>query len=352
MAVLSGHATGFPSGYHKYIQRSRKPAELKLTIEKNLKNVPIYDKKGNVIALLKAGDQLGTLVDTNLYSVPNAKSQAKWSGTKYFLKFKIKIKGKIVESFVSIYFIRKPTGIESTTVHEDAVVEGINEYLNSAIPPRNLIIKGIYGTKLVLKNPFKAVQLPGAGRKSAKADIKIIDRFGRPLAFFSHKAGKGAKAFQQYSGITKESGTKISTHPEVVNFTKKVYNITGGLLKNKDRFARKLTNKKLIGYIIFGKDYTPSILSGGPFNCHFLAQGKVFFEPHNNGIDAYMKFEHHVIMKSEEKFFVSGEYEPVLQARFQNTMTRAIGQPPYKTYKARGGIFPAESAGMSVAKFI
>ena len=57
-----------------------------------------------------------------------------------------------------------------------------------------------------------------AGSSGAKADFVGINSKGESKIFISHKDGRGAKDFQQYSGLSSRSGGSIYDHPEVKSF--------------------------------------------------------------------------------------------------------------------------------------
>ena len=51
-----------------------------------------------------------------------------------------------------------------------------------------------------------------------KADFAIVDKKGKEIFWISHKKTGGAKAFQQYGGVSKSAGRKISTHEQTQEF--------------------------------------------------------------------------------------------------------------------------------------
>ena len=61
-----------------------------------------------------------------------------------------------------------------------------------------------------------------------KADLALFDSRGNPVFWISHKKAGDASAFQQYSGISAQSGSTIYQHTECQNFMRKVVEHLGG----------------------------------------------------------------------------------------------------------------------------
>ena len=79
--------------------------------------------------------------------------------------------------------------------------------------------------------------------REAKADIVLKNSKGTRLIYISHKAAGGAKAFQQYGGISETAGTKempglVYNNPEVQKFLNDLYS----LYKSSLDFSSKLFN--------------------------------------------------------------------------------------------------------------
>ena len=134
------------------------------------------------------------------------------------------------------------------------------------------------------KYTFKNIVGMNANAGTPKSDISLVSWNGKTLqnvAFLSYKKGGGAKAFQQYGGISKTAGDVIFEH----NFTKKwrddVVALQGSGFKKgssgglqKDVY-RKIGNtaggKKIKNLITYGPDYGKSKF--GEENCHVIVQG-------------------------------------------------------------------------------
>ena len=97
-----------------------------------------------------------------------------------------------------------------------------------------------------------------AGSSGAKADFVGINSKGESKIFISHKDGRGAKDFQQYSGLSSRSGGSIYDHPEVKSFREDIAKKeTSDFYRQAYRsaFYREIEDKQLKQKAIFGKDY-------------------------------------------------------------------------------------------------
>ncbi len=125
----------------------------------------------------------------------------------------------------------------------------------------------------------------------------------KDVCFISHKMGKDASGFQQYSGITtKADGAKagsISKDKTVVAFLDTLTGFHEAVVGGKERFYRTITDKNLIGKSIYGPLYGASQF--GIDNIHLIGQGDVVFRKTG---------EKHVLDFSSPSFFRSREFFP------------------------------------------
>jgi hypothetical protein len=151
-----------------------------------------------------------------------------------------------------------------------------------------------------------------------RADFQFVDDKGNPFLFVSHKDGKDAKGFQQYSGMTKDKN--IVNHPEVKAFVEKMIKFMEGVYTDKFAagYATPVLDPHLAALSMFGNEY------GGGFginNCHLLMQGRLLLDPSKNIEGAYdIKASGHFVINpqitgSDIKLDQMGEYRPHLYVR-------------------------------------
>lgn len=139
-----------------------------------------------------------------------------------------------------------------------------------------------------------------------KSDFHFLSKMRREIAWISHKDGKRAFDFSQYSGITEQG---ISDNPEVKDFIEAVKTKFPKGIDRATTVARKIESKKIKMRSVYGNQY------GGPFgrqNVTCLLQGDIKLEKSGNNfkIDAY-----HVHLNGDD---LDGEFEPVLMCSYKN----------------------------------
>jgi hypothetical protein len=183
---------------------------------------------------------------------------------------KVKVNGNI--GLIPINKLGKPK--RNTTAVEDVALRD----LNLAIKKRMLGNKGIC---IVVQNKGSIEIFEGAvgartNKGTPKSDFTIIDSRGRNICYISHKAAGGAKAYQQYSGISRTAGEQISKHNLVKKSLKGFSQKHSQIVNEKKRYKYEIpftTNgKELMNYAIYGPDYGQR--NFGINNVNFIAQGK------------------------------------------------------------------------------
>lgn len=118
-----------------------------------------------------------------------------------------------------------------------------------------------------------------------RADFRMIDSDGKDFLYITHKDGKDAKGFQQYSGMTNDSN--ISNHPEVKSFVDKIQKLMPNGYEDSfpAGYAIKVEDPKLAALSIFGNDINGEF---GINNCQVLMQGAMVLTPSTNFDGAYV----------------------------------------------------------------
>ena len=167
--------------------------------------------------------------------------------------------------------------------------------------------------------------------KEPKSDMSLVDPEGNPVAFISHKAGRTAKDYQQYGGVSDAAlPQKFRGNREIKKFMQDVKKERPNGLQSGDSFYRPITDKSLVGMSMYGPEYggEASISNVDEFhlgNMNLVKKG-----------NAYTITSVH---KGTNGDMPKGDYEAVLFIRFQQRRgdARAAGEV---VKNARVGIFP------------
>ena len=298
MALLSGTTTDGRPAWDKYIRQNPKWRDITLEIERKITNVNFLQKKGisyeGTSTYLNDGDKF-QLVNNNLTTFGKIKLA------------NIKYKGKT--GFIPVNKIRKPSGFDSVK-DETIALENLDKLIKDIGYPIDIQLKGERGIdRTVYKGIIGARTIPG----TPKADFACYSASGNEI-FISHKKSGGAKAFQQYSGVTEAAGAGINRHPEVIQFMRIVSNnISNGRLENP--MYAEVKDRKLINLSIFGPDYGGSF---GTENCQLIGQGQAKLIPTDKDGLFYLTFDDHIALNGEVDLFTSGDYTAVLAATYRS----------------------------------
>ena len=272
MADLGGSATGFRSAFEKYVLKNPHWTKtFKYEVEKKIVNEPYFDARGKILGTCSAGAKLNIIEQR----VHNKKFTGDRTAKKYA---KVKI-GKIA-CFMKLTAIRKPTGRKNVMEKEQAAINAINEALGKIGYPVDICVKKTKGSG---HYTFKNIVKCGNVRGTPKADFTLVNGAGKSVCWVSHKAAGGAKAFQQYSGVSAQAGRNINEHIEVQAF---LGNVIALLKEDKlqSPMMKIINDKKLICYAVYGPDYGSNF---GDDNCHLIGQGSPHFEQDKKLTDCY-----------------------------------------------------------------
>lgn len=164
-----------------------------------------------------------------------------------------------------------------------------------------------------------------------KSDFELVDHEGKTSFWISHKAGNKAKDFQQYGGL-KELDSSGTRYRELSQFIKDVKaRIVDGKLSEGEKYFRKLKDRTMILYSLFGKDYRPG-QADGVNNIDVLFQGDLKLVKQGR---YYVIRSAHTTLRGE---IPTGDYEPCLFVRRDQRRTQYdIGQSRFMI-APRGGV--------------
>lgn len=227
-------------------------------------------------------------------------------------------------------------GQGSGTSAETMALNYFNKNLNDILiklrkPEINLKINGrIVKCALMVKTEGKY-----QGREP-KSDMTIVNAKGQPQAFISHKAGRSAKDYQQYGGL---SYTQYGNNKDIKAFMGAVRQENPNGLKSGQSYYRDVKDKMLIREAMYGPEYNskkPSISNIDEF--------------HLGNMDLQKSGSHYTIQsvhKGTNGEIPSQSFKGVFFIRYQGNRgdARAGGEV---IKNARVGIFPiAKISGTS-----
>lgn len=206
------------------------------------------------------------------------------------------------------------------------------------------IFKGITGAETVTRRDFGV-------RYDPKGDFFLTNKANKRVAFFSHKAAGGAKAYQQYSGVSKEAdfgrNGVISQHPEVVNALRDMMEKYDIIQDERVRFRREIKSEELKNYAIFGPHFGRQF---GVNNCHVMAQGdpklveitdrekKSIPVLRHCGIVYELTFSDDVSLNGDLSHFNMKDYKPVIAVTYRSDKKVTVDGKDYP--RIRGMIAP------------
>lgn len=165
--------------------------------------------------------------------------------------------------------------------------------------------------------------------REPKSDMTLVDETGKSVAYISHKAGRTAKDYQQYGGL---SYPQYESNKDIKSFMTAVLKERPDGLQSGDSFYRPVKDKTLVAEAMYGPEYSsnkPSISNVDEFHLGNMdligkGQGPYKIESVHKGTNGEMP---------------TGEFEAVFFIRFQARRgdARAGG---VTVPNARVGIFP------------
>lgn len=167
--------------------------------------------------------------------------------------------------------------------------------------------------------------------KEPKSDMTIVNSQGEPVAYISHKAGRSAKDYQQYGGVSNAAlPPKYHDNAFIKKFMQDVQKIRPEGLESGDSFYRKITDDKLVRMMMYGPEYggSPGISNVDEFHLGEMELKK-------SGTSYKITSAH----KGTNGEIPTGQFEALLFIRFQSR--RGDARAASEVVKnARIGIFP------------
>lgn len=184
-------------------------------------------------------------------------------------------------------------------------------------------------------------------RGDPKADIALIDNSNKEVGFISHKKEGGAKAFQQYGGISKDSGQLIYNDVLVKMFVEDVYNYLkkdgGGSSMAKAGFSvwryipKNAAGEPLIARSVYGPDWTRNGRRFGRDAVHCIGQGSPILKRTPSG-DYSLSFSEAMHTADDLTWIYDGPYRPIFAATYR--AGRQLENKGLIIKDMRGGIYP------------
>ena len=220
------------------------------------------------------------------------------------------------------YTLNSPTPTERGELD---VLMQINGYITKIGKPITILagkhtFKDVYGANKVDGTPKADIALVTYDAKKKK----FID-----VCFISHKMGKDASGFQQYSGITtKADGVKrgsISKDKNVVAFLQSLTGFHSAVVQAKERFCRTIKDKNLIGKAVYGPLFGSTTY--GIDNIHLIGQGDIKFS--KLGEKHKLDFTAHASYNPDVKEFMKSDYTAIIGARYSSGRNYESGGKTY-----------------------
>ena len=206
------------------------------------------------------------------------------------------------------------------------------------------IFKDITGAETVTRRDFGV-------RYDPKGDFFLTNKAKKRVAFFSHKAAGGAKAYQQYAGVSKEADFGntgvISNHPEVVAALKDMMTRYNVIQNDRVRYRREIQSEELKKYAIYGPHFGKQF---GVNNCHVMAQGDPSLIEISDrekqsipvlrhcGIVYELTFSDDVSLNGDLTHFNMKDYKPVIAVTYRSDKSVTVEGQKYP--RIRGMIAP------------
>lgn len=309
-------------GERKWDRIKNKINDIHFKIENGLINVPLLNDDDDPICLLNEHEQIEII-----------------STEEKLLGRSVAVKVKTVcnkEGWLHLNKIRNP-GPDSTTLVEDVVHMSIKHKIDDLVRKHGPITLYM-GEQHKMENVVDIMQPRG----TPKADFAVIDESGQEVGFISHKKGGGAKAFQQYGGITVQSG--IEKHgtgemlDEVDDF---VISVSQFVMSNPNhgysRIYRPVHSDDLIRFSAYGHEFQSDFSLE---NVNIIGQGNPSIEKFQDGFN--LTFDDNIHHNGDVAFAKQGSYQAVLVARPASDRVLSSFRTNHRVERTRGGIFNME----------
>ena len=182
-------------------------------------------------------------------------------------------------------------------------------------------------------------------RGDPKADISLMDNAQEEVGFISHKKEGGAKAFQQYGGISPASGRNIYNDPLVQEFVSDLAEYV--IEKTGDTTAKRgISAWRAIPESRQGKDLAARSVFGPRWNrgksfdresVHCIGQGSPILTMRGEGVYR-LTFSESTHYPDDISWLFSGDYKAIFAATYRSG--RKVQGKDIMIENMRGGIYP------------
>lgn len=318
-AVLSSKSS---KGDRKWDHIKNNIDSIDFRIERGKEDTWIMNEAGEPLTVLQPGDIIKIL-----------STEEKTFGRYSAVKVKDRRGNK---GWLFLSKIRNPG--PSTTKVEDLTLSSIRNNLSRYIEEYGSV--NLYlDKKHKMKNVVDIIQPKG----DPKADFVVIDSNGKGVGFISHKKGGGAKAFQQYGGISGRSGLLKYGNSNMINevdeFIKAAYEHVmreGG--KISYRVYRPVKSSELIRFSVYGNQFNDSEF--GIENVNIIGQGNPIIEEYKDGYN--LTFDDVVHHNPDVSWAKKGAYQAIFVARHIKERPLRCLTCNISIENMRGGIFNIE----------
>lgn len=264
---------------------------------------------------------------------------------KTFLNSSLDIKNKTL-------FVKTVTGLELTSgalqktdefggqstdmVYRREIIEqkSIESILKNitvfGLKPIRLSVRTSQGNIFSFDNVFSIKSPPLVKGERRKADFEFINKEGEVLFKISHKSGRKARDFRQWSGLR-----EFIDHPEVIafgNLIKESLGENSKVFPSLMTIGKKISDSSLKRKAIFGNDEVDFMVQG---ECKFFKDGDF-----NLMLEAPL-----ILEKNENLEGLPESHEPILLARRGDLKRNAFG-----IKGCRGMIYP--KSGRKIHKYL
>lgn len=305
MADLGSKSTDGRLSFVKYVTENVRFSEIEFEIEKG-KSTNIYTKKGgglvSGIKQFKEGTKI-KITDKKLYKIDSMKMAAVQIGP--------------LRGLIPINVIRKPTGGNGTQ-YEDEVVDAINAYILNSGGKIDIKLKGDSKTYKDIAYAIKvdsAIKFKAGVKGDPKADIILCKDNKNPTIagsiYVSHKKKGGPEVFQQYGGLSEQSGERIYNNPLVQKFLAEVSKLIGNKTQLENPVIGEFEDDTLSNMSIYGPDYGKAYSLQ---HAQIIGQGNPIFNM--RGSISELSFSSNMSLSGNLSHFRGG-YLPVFGATFR-----------------------------------
>ena len=326
MAHLSSKTSDGRVSFEKYISQNPKwHSGMKFVVENGTVDAPLIE--------IKTNKPIETKITVNQGDVIHIMSKV-YKTIKKKRYTKIRITGSSgIQGYLDLKFIRKPTSADVMKTELAAIRELDSTIRKIEVPITIVVDKTGSRGKYEVKDIVEARKIGG----TPKADLALFNKYGVPVFWISHKKEGDASAFQQYSGVSAQSGTSIYQHKESKSFMKKVIKYIKNEKLSIPLFSR-IKDPTLRRMAIYGPD-VKFAHKFGQNNVQMIGQGNPILEPVGFEDVATLRLSFSSSYKTNEDVSgLGGDYEPVFVATYRAGRGFSVDNKSYKG--ARLGIAP------------